>query len=103
MPLSKDEVQLLKQYREIEGLLSHPGWKAYESLIQHHMAVRFQTFTSPIHSLLELEAMDGLTRLAALEHIKGVYNGLAQALTIPQTIVQEAKALRDKASPNEGE
>ncbi len=99
--LSESETALLKQSRNLAELIAHPGWKVFESLIRHHMSAREMIYLNPIHELEVLHGMDGLTRMAALEHIKGVYNGLKQAISLPQTIVDEAKALRDKSSPDE--
>jgi hypothetical protein len=43
-----------------------------------------------------------MARCLAMENIKGAYNGLRLALSIPQTTVSEAEQLRQSSSP-EGE
>lgn len=103
MAFSKDEVVLLKQARELEEMMNTPGWKTYVGIISEQLQVRQNLMVLPGSSLPESNGWDGMTRYGALEHVKGAYMGLRLALSTPQTIVNEAKELRDKASPNEGE
>lgn len=100
--LSKDEILILKQARELGDMMATPGWKVYTTLIGQQLEDRQNLMVTPLASLPNMDGCDGMTRAAALEGIKGAYMGLRLALTIPQTIVAEAERLRD-SSPTEGE
>jgi hypothetical protein len=104
MGFSSEELKLLKQAREIEATLNTEGWKIIKSIYEAQMHDRHVIIMSPGH---DMDAslggiLDGATRYAAFEHVKGAYNGLALALSLPQSILDEAKRLRE-SSPNEGE
>lgn len=102
--LSKDEIELLKAARELSALLSTDGWKTLRGIIERQIATRQAIVDRPFHDIKHLDgvALDGMTRLAAFEHLKGAILGLRLALDTPQTIVREAEPLRDKTSQPEG-
>jgi len=105
MGFSADELKLLKQAREIEATLATPGAKILQSILEAQMATRHEIIMRPGHDLdagNTSGVLDGMTRYGAIEHIKGAYNGLRLALSLPQSILDEAKRLRE-SSPNEGE
>ncbi len=104
MGFSAEELKLLKQAREIEATLNTDGWKVIKSVYEAQMADRHAIIMAPGHDLDQGNmsgVLDGVTRYAAIEHVKGAYNGLALALSLPQSILDEAKRLRD-SSPDEG-
>lgn len=103
--LDAEEVKLLKQARELGDMMNTPGWKVFKEVIQAQLATRQVFAMMPAHSLPQdpsAPIMDGLMRMLAAESIKGAYNGLTLALSLPQSILDEADRLR-KSSPTEGE
>jgi CxxC motif-containing protein (DUF1111 family) len=114
--LSKDEVVMLREAREIRDMLASPGWKIYERIVKAQMAHRFEMVMKPAHDMNQTKVdvidgqaqvtnspLDGMSRFGAVEHIKGAYNGLQLALSTPYSMLSEADRLREEASPTEGE
>jgi hypothetical protein len=109
MGLSKDEVTLLKQAREIGDILSTSGYSELKRILLAQIETRTRLVLDPAHLLDDATAvaggqrLDGMTRFGAVEHIKGVIYGLRLALDTPETIMAEAKRLRDREDKRGGE
>lgn len=107
--LSKDEVVLLKQAREISEILNSPGYLELKRIMNAQIETRMRIILDPAHLLDDATAaaggqrLDGMTRFGAVEHIKGVIYGLKLALDTPETIMAEAKRLRDREDKRGGE
>lgn len=112
MALSKDEMDLVRGGRELADMMRTPGWKVLERILQSHIDTRMQKLLMPLHDFQRLsgvshngvaaaEAMDGQSAVLAQECIKGALIGLRLALSMPSTIVNEADALRARATQGE--
>lgn len=101
MALSKDEIEILKASRELGDMLNLPAWKRYEAILNEQVAARYGLLMQPAS---ELDAnrppgearLDGMSRFAAVECIKGAIIGLKLALSLPRTILDHAQELRNR-------
>lgn len=113
-PLVKEEVILLRDARELREMMGTRGWEVYKRLVQEQMKTRLDLVMKPGHDLNQVQtevingqpsvrhvSIDGITRYGSVEHIKGAYNGLGLALSLPVSTVAEADRIREEASPTE--
>lgn len=116
MDYTAEERQILKQGREFSDLVGSPGWKAFEALIQAHIATRERIILLPITEVAPKHISgvgadgqpqvgeapwDFYTRAASLEVIKGALIGLKLSLSLVTTTMQQAKEIADQHSKKE--
>lgn len=107
-PLSQEEIVQIREARDLSDTMNTPGWKVYARILETQRAAREPFLMKPLHELNPVGdnfvgVLDGVTRIASLEYIKGAYYGLTLALTTPQAMLDEANRLRESLSPADEE
>lgn len=79
-----DRNAIRNQAEALQGLIAHPGWKVYQTIVaaqaQNHMANLQRPLKSPDEVMVQ-------------EYTKGTLNGLSTALMTVQGTIEQAKQL----------
>lgn len=97
---SKEDLADLKVGRELGELILHPGWKHYERLLSTKLKEQETYALTPLHLRLDLERLDGVSKVLLGEAAKGAIIGLRLALDIPHGIIRQMNELRATLIPS---
>lgn len=98
MPITPDQVRLLKTERLFRDMLRTEGWSEYQKILRDMVEMRTAAILQPLHmaSSDQVPGGDFVARSAALESMKGALIGLKLALDLPSTILSEADEIRKR-------
>lgn len=101
----EDEQKIVEQMKVLEDLIQTKGWKNYETVLRMQLATRMRILRTPLHEIPAPQGiLDGVTRMAQLETVKGAIIGIELCLNLPHATIEHGKQIlaeRRKASGKE--